>query len=393
MDPGTFFPLKPKAIIHSRKAWPVKNTRIISLSIILLGILLVPLATHNTFAAQSATLQPRLPKVMTYNIYQGTELLDVITATTPTQFVLGVATDYGHQVANNFPERAQAIASEIVATGPDLVGLQEVALWRTGPHTSPPTQATSVAFDYLQILLDALTAHGASYSVLVLRNNFDVQGPGLFPTGLLDVRLTDRSAILVRTSDLSIQGLTFINKQSQDYTTNTIIATLAGPVTLLGGYESVDVAVFGFAVARFISTHLDGFSQTVRDAQAQQLINGPVNTKIPVIMSGDLNSAPGSSTYNLFTTAQLTDSWTLLNPNNLGLTCCQVNQNGVTVDIINNPTSFLATRVDMVFTRAIFQATSAILVGADSSTRTTSGLWPSDHAGLVVTLGFVQQDS
>ncbi len=330
---------------------------------------------------------------MTYNIYQGTELLDVIAATTPTQFIVAVATDYGHQVANNFPERAQAIASEIVATGPDLVGLQEVALWRTGPHTSPPTSATTIAFDYLQILVNALAAQGTSYSVLVLRNNFDVQGPGLFPTGLLDIRLTDRSAILVRTADLSIQGLTFTNKQSQDYTTNTIVTTLAGPVTLLGGFESVDVTVFGFTIARFISTHLDGFSQTVRNAQAQQLINGPINTKIPVIMSGDLNTAPGSSTYNLFTTAHLTDSWTLVNPNDPGLTCCQVDQNGATVDIINNPTSFLSARVDMVFTRGIFQATSAVLEGADPATRTASGLWPSDHAGLVVTLGFAQQDS
>ena len=383
----------PKRIIHSIGLCVVKNTRIISATIVVSFILLIPLATHNAAAVQSQTLQPRLPRVMTYNIYQGTELLDVIAATTPTQFVLAVSTDYGHQGANNFPERAQAIASEIVATGPDLVGLQEVALWRTGPHTSPPTPATTVAFDYLQILLNALTSQGASYSVLVLRNNFDVQGPGLFSTGLLDVRLTDRSAILVRTADLNIQGLTFTNKQTQDYTTNTVISTLAGPVTLLGGFESVDVTVFGFTIARFISTHLDGFSQTVRDAQAQQLINGPINTKIPVIMSGDLNAAPGSSTYSLFTTAQLTDSWALVNPNDPGLTCCQVLQNGVTVDVINNPTSFLATRVDMVFTRSIFQATAAILVGADPSTRTPSGLWPSDHAGLVVTLGFAQQDS
>ena len=110
-------------------------------------------------------------------------------------------------------------------------------------------------------------------------------------------------------------------------------------------------------------------------------------------MSGDLNASPGTSTYNLFTTAQLTDSWTLVNPNDPGLTCCQVLQNGVTVDVINNPTSFLATRVDMVFTKSIIQATAAVLVGAEPSTRTPSGLWPSDHAGLVVTLGFARQDS
>ncbi len=368
----------------------MKNTTIISLSIVLLSILLIPLATQRASADQ--TLQLRPPKVMTYNIYQGTELLDVIAATTFTQFVIGAATDYNHQVANNFLERARAIASEIAATGPALVGLQEVALWRTGPNTTPPTPATTVTFDYLQILLDALAAQGTPYSVLVVRNNFDVQGPGLFSTGLLDVRLTDRSAILVRAADLNIQGLAFTNGQSQDYTTNTVITTLAGPVTLLGGFESIDVTVFGFAIARFISTHLDGFSQTVRNAQVQQLINGPINTKIPVIMSGDLNAPPGSSSYNLFVSAQLTDAWTIVNPTNPGLTCCQVLQNGATVDIINNPTSFLAERVDMVFTRGIFHATNAALVGADPSTRTASGLWPSDHAGLVVTLGFAQQE-
>src|SRR5207245_4253993 len=121
-------------------------------------------AMHNAAAVQNQTLQPRLPKVMTYNIYQGTELLDVIAATTPTQFVLAVSTDYGHQVANNFPERAQAIASEIVATGPALVGLQEVALWRTRPHTSPPTPATTVTFDSLQILLNSPTTQVPTYT-------------------------------------------------------------------------------------------------------------------------------------------------------------------------------------------------------------------------------------
>src|SRR5689334_14547814 len=117
----------PKTIIRSLGPSVVKNTEIISASIALF-ILLIPLATHNAFAVQSTTFEARPPKVMSYNIYQGTELLAIIAATTPTQFVTAVATDYSHQIANNFPERAQAIASEIVATGPDLVGLQEVAL-------------------------------------------------------------------------------------------------------------------------------------------------------------------------------------------------------------------------------------------------------------------------
>src|SRR6267378_6348220 len=289
------------------------RNRILTVSIAMLCISLVPLASHSAAGSQSQNLELRTPKVMTYNIYQGTELQEVLAAATPFQFIVAVATDYNHVITNNFPERAQAIAAEIIATGPDLVGLQEVALWRTGPHTSPtPTPATTIAYDYLQILLDALSTQGGQYSVLVVRNNFDVQGPGLFPTGLLDVRLTDRSAILVRSSDLSIKGLSFTNTQSQDYTANTVVSTLTGPVTLLGGWESVDVTVFGFTIARFISTHMDGFSQTVRNAQVQQLVSGPINTRIPVIMSGDLNAAPGTSSYNLFVSTGFIDSWSTL---------------------------------------------------------------------------------
>ena len=367
----------------------MNKVTLIPITILLVSIL-VPIASHPV----AATENPPSPKIMTYNIYQGTELVDVITATTPTQFVIGAATDYGHAVANNFPERAQAIAAEIGATGPDLVGLQEVALWRTGVHTTPPTPATTVTFDYLQILLTALSARGLQYTVLVVRNNFDVQGPALFPTGIVDIRLTDRSAILVRSSDLNLQGLTFTNVQQHDYVTNTVLTTLGGPVTLLGGWESVDISVFGFTVARFISTHLDGFSQLVRNAQAAELLTGPINTKIPeVIMSGDLNSVPGSASYNSFVSAGFTDSWTHVNPTSPGLTCCQVFQNGGIVDVINNPVSTLIQRVDHVLVRGPVQANSAILVGAEPSTRTPSGLWPSDHAGLVVGLGPANTDS
>ena len=334
------------------------------------------------------------PKIMTYNIYQGTELVDVVNATTPEEFIVGAATDYGHQVSNNFPERAVAIASEVAANKPDLIGLQEVALWRTGPHTTPPTAAGTVTYDYLQILLNALSGRGLNYRVLVARNNFDVQGPALFATGLVDIRLTDRSAILVKSSDLTLPGLSFRNIQSQDYATNTVLTTLAGPVTLLGGWASVDVSVWGVSVARFVSTHLDGFSTLVNNAQALELVAGPLNTRIPeVIMSGDFNAVPGSASYDALTGIGFTDSWAALHATDVGYTCCQVYQNGGIVDVINNPVSNLITRVDYVLARGPIQASDAVLVGADPSTRTASGLWPSDHAGLVVTIGMLQRSS
>jgi hypothetical protein len=66
--------------------------------------------------------------VMTYNIYQGSELQDVLKSSTTSQLLSAVATDFGHVITNNFPERALAIASEVALTNPDLIGLQEVSL-------------------------------------------------------------------------------------------------------------------------------------------------------------------------------------------------------------------------------------------------------------------------
>src|SRR5437660_12713292 len=84
----------------------------------------------------------RLATVMTYNIYQGTELEHVLAATDLTSFVAGVSTDYANVIATSFPERAQAIAAEIAQNQPDLVALQEVALWRTRVPSNPLLSAT-----------------------------------------------------------------------------------------------------------------------------------------------------------------------------------------------------------------------------------------------------------
>jgi hypothetical protein len=44
-----------------------------------------------------------------------------------------------------------------------MISLQEVALWQTGPF-DPQTPATTVAFDYLQLLLAELAEHNLGTS-------------------------------------------------------------------------------------------------------------------------------------------------------------------------------------------------------------------------------------
>jgi hypothetical protein len=43
-------------------------------------------------------------------------------------------------------------------------------------------------------------------------------------------------------------------------------------------------------------------------------------------------------------------------------------------------------RMDLILTRGGITATAAKLVNDKPSSRTSSGLWPSDHAGVVATL-------
>ena len=70
----------------------------------------------------------------------------------------------------NFPARAEAIADEIQAKDPDLIGLQEVTKWTTGGVNPPP------GYDFLAILQSDLASRGLDYSVAAVANNADI-GP------------------------------------------------------------------------------------------------------------------------------------------------------------------------------------------------------------------------
>jgi hypothetical protein len=118
------------------------------------------------------------------------------------------------------------------------------------------------------------------------------------------------------------------------------------------------------------------------EQQAQELLDGPAATDLPTILSGDFNSGPADPAYARFVAAGFTDEWTAANPEDPGLTAWQVPP-----DSIVNPVSHLYAKINDVLARGPFAPIDLHLVGADPSARTASGLWPSDHAGVVAQLG------
>ena len=170
-------------------------------------------AVHGHWAAK------RKLTVMTQNLYLGSSLAPALEAATPEEFVEAVARIYATVQYTNFPARAEAIADEIEAKEPDLIGLQEVTKWTTegleparpATTSSPSSRATS-------------KPAGLHYEVAAISHNANI-GPaplvgseraarsskGRFTCG---VTLEDRDVILVNEDK---PGLSWSNPQSGRY--------------------------------------------------------------------------------------------------------------------------------------------------------------------------------
>jgi endonuclease/exonuclease/phosphatase family metal-dependent hydrolase len=311
--------------------------------------------------------------VMTQNLYLGADLNPIFAAPTPLALFAAVGAAWNSVQANDFPSRAQAVADEIAAARPDLVGLQEATLYRTDvPPDGPATPAETVAYDYVQVLVDALAERGLSYEPVSVFTGTDAELPAGLPPQL-DVRITDRVVVLARASGGPTVHVS--NPQSGRYATALTVPTAAGPITLPRGWASVDVKVRGDRF-RFVSTHLEAFSPLIRNPQAAQLVSGPLATDQPVVVVGDFNSGPGADpgAYGILTGGGLADAW----PGG-PFTCCHASD-------LHLAGPALSKRIDLVLTRGGFSTTAADVVGEEPGDRTPSGLWPSDHAGVVTTL-------
>jgi endonuclease/exonuclease/phosphatase family metal-dependent hydrolase len=325
--------------------------------------------------------------VMTRNLSFGTDLGPIVAATSEFEFVTAVAAAFTQAQASDFPGRAKAWADEIEHARPDLIGLQEAVLWRTQSPAdfSPTPNATLVEADLVGLLLAELRSRGEKYDVVIAQTGYDIEAPGLYPTGLIDIRLTQREVILARKSP----GMKLTKAQGGQYAAYVTVPTIVGvPVALPWAWASVDVTRNG-RTFRFATTHLDPISGIAQGLQANEFLTGPGSTTLPIVWVGDFNSdAEGTvitgvpsatATYGSILAAGYADAWSARHPADPGFTCCQATN-------LLNPTSTLAERVDLVLTRGRFHIGKASLVGDEPSDRLPSGLWPSDHAGVVVTL-------
>ena len=187
--------------------------------------------------------------------------------------------------------------------------------------------------------------------------------------------MTRGDAVLVRDSD----NAKLTNIQAKSFVTNPPTPTSIGPIDDLRGYISVDVSVGG-AEFRFVTTHLNTLQPT-QLAQMDELILSQSGTTLPLVMAGDFNANaddsgdPTFATYEAALNAGFVDAWN----GDPGFTCCQAQ------DLLN-VTSSLDQRIDLMLLRGGIGVDDIHLIGASASDRTLSGLWPSDHAGLISTL-------
>jgi hypothetical protein len=259
--------------------------------------------------------------VMTRNLYLGGNLRPIIDASDVNEAVdlAGQAVIQAH--ATRFPSvRAALIAKEIRKKAPDVVGLQEVALYRTAPVNPgaalnpSATQLDPLGGDFLADLLKALNKKtkkksSVRYKVAVVKPEFDAefpvnddgQGSGLAGADHNE-RLTLRDVILVRKG----VGLKLSNRTSGTF--NSLLTFRVGgvvPITVNRGWAAVDIKGRGRKV-HFVSTHLEAYDdqasnnstdgQTypkggIREAQAKQLVGpgGPANRRNTVLVL-DVNS-------------------------------------------------------------------------------------------------------
>jgi endonuclease/exonuclease/phosphatase family metal-dependent hydrolase len=321
--------------------------------------------------------------VMTRNLYLGADLIPLATQPNIEAFEQAAAQRFRTVLTNDFPTRARRIAAEVRRHKPDVLALQEAAIWKKSPDgvkDGNATEASELVYDSVAELDKQLRAVGQRYRVVARRSWFDYEAPTALGH---DVRLTQQDVILVRTS----RGRRV-----------TVGPTLRGgfrdtfdPPTPVGvarqerGYVGFDGRVKGGGTVRFVTTHLEAYSPEIAEKQMEQLLAGPLASKRRrSVLVGDFNSDPRESggddrgaerAPSAYAAALDADFLNLLPRRE---TCCFAED-------LRSTAEGLDSWIDHIIVRPRMRVRSSAIVGSRSAER-IGGLWPSDHAGIVATL-------
>jgi hypothetical protein len=356
-------------------------------------------------ASAPAAVKPNV-SVMSRNLNLGGNLKLGTNAATLQELVDQAGVILKQVDGNRFPVRARGLATEIRTKDPDLVGLQEVALWRTGPCTENPIppRATQVRYDYLKLLLSHL---GGRYRVVSVEPEFDfevyvnVDGdqstsqPGCPFGSELNGRLTMRDVVLAR------KGRVTTSHVRAGHFRDLLQVRPGGvAVNVTRGWIQLDAKLRGVPRFHFVNTHLEAFDNQptgnhstaggdvdngrIREAQAKELIarRGPARSRLPVVLLGDLNSdlktplKPGDSlAFQALLRAGFVERDT-----RRPLSCCIESPSGLLTFPANGRLSDFNHKVDAVMTDSPKRV--RLVRGAVTGRRPVNGFWDSDHAGL-----------
>jgi endonuclease/exonuclease/phosphatase family metal-dependent hydrolase len=316
---------------------------------------------------------PPTIKVFTQNLYVGFDvqtLLDLPSTASTAQFVAATTAAYQAVQASDPVGRMQAVANEIVASKPDLVGLQEAATYQSAGNGS---------YDFVGLIRADLAKAGLRYAVVANSTNTSVAVP--INGGGDFVTFGDHDVLLARTGK-GAKKLTLTHVRTGHYADPTTVSTPLGAVPFPRGWTAADGRI-GKRSFHVVSTHLEAFNDARQGEQAHELIAGPAASTLPTIVMGDLNSNANAGFNNTETVPDLLqagfrDLWTIVHPGDPGLTCCD--------PVLNDAAPDLKQRLDLVLARGRWTPLAAAVLGRNPPARTPGGLWPSDHAGVVMTL-------
>ena len=256
------------------------------------------------------------------------------------------------------PTRAVALADEIAAAEPDVIGLQEAAVWRARARRSRPTTST---------LLEAeLERRGLRYRRVAVKENGSVELPSA--AGILRRAHGPRGAARAR-------GARRLERRRPAASpTRSQIETRAGVVLARARLDRG---------RRRPASPLRHHPPRGRDARRRPRRSGcrrrscsraPPTPSCRSCCSATSTRARHARRTSTCAQAGFDDAWTRANPDGpAGLTCCHAQP-------LDNPEDTLRTRIDLILTRGL---------AGDRGVRgrgVRCGLWASDHQGVVADL-------